>query len=191
MKHFKLIGLILAINLICFFIPHDYFEYLTVQSNGRDALLTIRQCFTYIFMSENTLHLVLNGLFLVSMARLIILTVPDFLFIVYYIIWGVLIGIINYILTANGEYHYLIGNSGVMYGFLGYIVVFMPNMEIKLLGSYKMSFLNFVFFLVSLSIISMAFGTNVYGNVAHISGFILGLITGKIYKNIQLWTKFK
>lgn len=187
MKHFKLIGLILAINLICFFIPREYYQYLTIQSNGTDALQTIGQFFTYIFMSENIFHLILNGLFLVSMARLIVFTVPNILFVAYYILWGVLVGIINYIIASNDTYHYLIGNSGVLYAFIGYITVFSPNIKVKLFGSYKMSFLGYGMVIFSLPIISIVFGHNVYGNIAHISGFILGLITAKIYSRIQLW----
>lgn len=187
MKNFKLIGLVLAINLICFFIPREYYQYLTIQSNGTDALLTIGQCFTYIFMSENIFHLVLNGLFLVSMSRLIVFTIPDILFVAYYILWGVIVGIINYIIASHDTYHYLIGNSGVLYAFIGYSTVFSPNIEVKLFGSYKMSFLGFGIVIFSLPIISIVFGSNVYGDIAHISGFILGLITAKIYKKIHIW----
>jgi membrane associated rhomboid family serine protease len=187
MKHYKLIGLVIAINIICLFIPHEYYQYLTVQSNGTDTLLTILQCFTYSFMSENLIHLFTNTLFLICLARIIYISIPDFLFAVYYIIWGFLIGLVNYILTTNGDYHYLIGNSGVIYGFLGYLMVFIPNTEVELIGSLKMNFYTFCLVILFLSIIDITIGRNVYGNVAHLSGFVLGLITAKIYKRIQLW----
>jgi membrane associated rhomboid family serine protease len=187
MKHYKLISLVIVINIICFFIPHEYYQYLTVQSNGTDPLLTILQCFTYIFMSENLIHLFTNTLFLICMARIIYISISDFLFAVYYILWGVLIGVINYILTTNGDYHYLIGNSGVIYGFLGYLMVLVPNIEVELIGSLKINFYTFCLVILSLSIIDIAIGRNVYGNIAHLSGFVLGLTTAKIYNKIQLW----
>lgn len=186
MKHFKLIWLIIAINIICFFIPHEYFKYLTVQSNEKEVINTVKQSLTYMFMSENWLHLLFNAIFLYSFRKVIYLVVPDSLFLSYYLIWGFIVGLLNYLIAHNFEYSYLIGCSGVLYAFVGYLVVFVSQMEVVLFYRTTISFYTFGLILVSISIIQIAFGSNVYGNIAHINGFILGLITGKIFKKISI-----
>jgi membrane associated rhomboid family serine protease len=187
MKHYKLIWFVIAINAICFFIPHEYFKYLTVQSNEHEAINTLIQSFTYMFMSENWLHILFNTIFLFAFREIIYLVIPDILFVAYYIIWGVLVGILNYLIAHNFSYSYLIGNSGVLYAFMGYLILFVGNTKLELLNGLKISLFNFGVVLISICIIQITMNNNVYGNIAHINGFILGLITAKIYKTIKLW----
>jgi membrane associated rhomboid family serine protease len=186
MKHYKLIWAIIVLNAICFFIPHEYFKYLTVQSNENEVINIVSQSLTYMFMSENWLHLLMNTIFLVAFRKIIVMVVPDALFLVYYIAWGLLVGIVDYLIAYNFEYSYLIGNSGVLYAFIGYLVVFVSTMELELPFGLKISFFTFVVIIISESILHIAFNNNVYGNIAHINGFIFGFITGKIYKKLSI-----
>jgi membrane associated rhomboid family serine protease len=143
MKHFKLIWLIIAINIICFFIPHEYFKYLTVQSNEKEVINTLKQSMTYMFMSENWLHLLWNTIFLFALRNIILMVVPDRLFLAYYLIWGALVGIANFLIAYNFEYSYLIGNSGVLMAFVGYLIVFVGTIKVNLFNKYEISFFSF------------------------------------------------
>jgi membrane associated rhomboid family serine protease len=138
-------------------------------------------------MSENWMHLLWNTVFLFGLRKIIVMIIPDRLILVYYLGWGVLVGLANYLIACNFEYSYLIGSSGVIMAFMGYLVVFVGTMKVNLFYDYKISFFSFAIIILSTSIIQLALGTNVYGNIAHINGFIFGLITGKIYKKISIW----
>jgi len=187
MKHYKLIWLVVVINAICFFIPHEYFKQLTVQSNETKLINVFIQSFAYMFMSENWMHLLFNMVFLFTMSKFLYVLIPNGLFIIYYVIWGFTIGFLHYLLAHNGHYTYLIGCSGVLYAFLSYLVFFVGNTKIEVLNSVEMSLFDFGLILVGICVIQIAIGSNVWGNIAHLNGIILGLITAVIYKKLKLW----
>ena len=187
MKHYKLIWTMIVLNVICFFIPRECFKHLTVQSDETEFINIIGQSLTYMFMSENWMHLLFNMTFLFSIRKLLYMLIPDMLFIVYYAIWGIMIGFLHYLLAHNGHYTYLIGCSGVLYAFLGYLTVFIGNTKIELLNSVEMSLFDFGLILVGICVIQISTGNNVWGNIAHLNGIILGLITAVIYKKLKLW----
>jgi membrane associated rhomboid family serine protease len=67
------------------------------------------------------------------------------------------------------------------------LAFFVGNTKIEVLNSVEMSLFDFGLILVGICVIQIAIGSNVWGNIAHLNGIILGLITAVIYKKLKLW----
>ena len=186
MKHFNPIWLIIAISIICYFIPREYFTALTVQNHETNVVNTLSQSFTYMFLSEHWYHLFSNMTLLIVLRKEIYFYTPPIFIVVFFVIWVFLCGLIYFIISYHiKDYNYLIGGSGAIYGFLGYLINFMPNQKYKILWAWELRYETISQIIIVALVIqgTMIFNKDL-GPLIHIIGMFLGFITGAIYKYI-------
>ena len=68
------------------------------------------------------------------------------------------------------------GASGGIYGVMAALAIMMPQMKVLLWGIIPMTMVRLVILLVIVSLLAIAFGHNVGGEAAHLSGLAMGFL---------------
>lgn len=136
--------------------------------------------FTAIFAHSNLNHLFSNMIFLIVFGKEVIKFISGIEFLIIYFLTGVLANyasVYYYGITSPNEVIYTLGASGATSGVLGaFVVIYIHEYRKKYKNSNNVGM---YFLLVP---ISMLFGNDSSINyVAHIAGFVVGLIVMKIF----------
>ncbi len=156
--------------------------WFAVPSNLNELALKPWTVFTYMFLQENLMHLLLNMVMLYFGGRIFVEYLNSKkLFSVY--IWGGLFGAFLYILAYNGfpvfqnaVYHSIaLGASASVLAVLVAIATHVPNYTVPLIifGRVKLKYV--ALFFIAISMLNIQ-GGNPGGNIAHIGGAFWGFL---------------
>jgi membrane associated rhomboid family serine protease len=183
---------LLIVNFVVFIVTNlipdigeKVYIYGSVWPKSLSNSLQIWRVITYQFLHANVMHLVFNLLVLYFMGPFVERTWGSKAFIKFYLICGAaggivytLLALLN-ILPVGG----MVGASGAIYGIMAALAVMYPQMKILLWGIIPMTMVRLVILLVVVSLITIAFGSNVGGEAAHLSGLGMGFL----YVKYQPW----
>jgi membrane associated rhomboid family serine protease len=145
---------------------------------------------TYQFLHAGVGHLVFNMLVLYFMGPLVERSWGSRAFIKFYLICGAAGGVVYTLMTlanitAPGI---MVGASGAIYGVMAAVAYMFPHLRVLLWGIVPMTMIRLVILLVIISLLTIAFGHNVGGELAHLTG----LGAGFLYVMYKPWfTKFR
>jgi membrane associated rhomboid family serine protease len=133
---------------------------------------------TYQFLHGDVMHLAFNLLVLYFMGPFVERTWGSRAFLKFYLICGAAGGIIYALLARFGIFDIgpMVGASGAIYGVMIALAVMFPQMKVLLWGIIPMTMVRLVILLVIVSLITIAFGHNVGGEAAHLSGLAMGFL---------------
>jgi membrane associated rhomboid family serine protease len=153
---------------------------------------------TSIFLHAGWVHLFSNMWFLKIFGDNIEATLGHIKFLLLYLFWGVVAGIVQYLFLTNSTIP-ILGASGAIAGVLGAYMVFLPHSKIEVLlpiyGLWTTALIPAPFMLLYWFITqlfsgttSIVVGTAAVGGVAwwaHAGGFVAGYLTAKIFPKKQ------
>lgn len=140
--------------------------------------IQIWRVITYQFLHGDPMHLLFNLLVLYFMGPFVERTWGSKAFLKFYLICGAAGGVVYTILALlrilpAGS---MVGASGAIYGVMAALAVMYPQMKVLLWGIIPMTMIRLVILLVIVSLITIAFGSNVGGEAAHLSGLAMGFL---------------
>ena len=133
---------------------------------------------SYQFLHGGMTHLVFNLLVLYFMGPFVERSFGSRAFLKFYLVCGAAGGVVYtllvllHILPAG----VMVGASGGIYGVMAALAIMMPQMRVLLWGIIPMTMVRLVILLVIVSLITIAFGHNVGGEAAHLSGLAMGFL---------------
>jgi membrane associated rhomboid family serine protease len=153
-------------------------EYLSVFPISLGAALQPWRVITYQFLHGDIMHLAFNLLVLYFMGPFVERSFGSRAFLKFYLICGAAGGIIYTLLASVGilDIGPMVGASGAIYGLMIALAVMFPQMKVLLWGIIPMTMVRLVILLVIVSLITIAFGHNVGGEAAHLSGLAMGFL---------------
>lgn len=133
---------------------------------------------TYQFLHAGVGHLVFNMIVLYFMAPLVERTWGSRAFIKFYLICGAAGGLVYTALVMLNVMspRVMVGASGAIYGVMAAIVYTFPTLRVLLWGIVPMTMSRLVVLLVIISFLTIAFGHNVGGELAHLTGLGVGFL---------------
>ncbi len=171
--------LLLVSNILIFILTHTitYYEWYRFGSVPfyllNDGKMFIITSFTSMFIHANVVHIAFNMLALVALGRVIEELVGSSRYVLIYMLSG-LAGVFTHtgysLITGNGVNTPLVGASGAVSGIIGLAAVLGDRYAYVWLGA------QFIFIIAGLS--SIAY-------FAHIGGFALGFIAGRLIYSKQ------
>jgi len=181
--------LLLIINVFCFiifsisilFFP-QFIDFIALKPSNIISNFYLWTFFTSMFMHGGFFHLFVNMLSLVFVGNLSEKILGKKRFILLYLFCGLFAGIFfvlsSFIIPSDFN-TYAVGASGALFGLLGFLMIITPNLPVYMIFipiPIKLKFAAPIM-LVMLWVISLA-GNVPIGNVAHLGGFVIGLIYG-------------
>ena len=141
-------------------------------------MIQIWRVITYQFLHGSVMHLAFNLLVLYFMGPFVERAWGSRVFLKFYLICGAAGGIVYTLLARFGllEIGPMVGASGAIYGVMAALAIMAPKMKILLWGIIPMTMVRLVILLVVVSLITIAFGSNVGGEAAHLSGLAMGFL---------------
>ncbi|MCD6175721.1 MAG: rhomboid family intramembrane serine protease [Planctomycetes bacterium] len=133
---------------------------------------------TYQFLHGGMMHLIFNLMVLYFMGPFVERSLGSRAFLKFYLVCGAAGGVVYTLLVLL---HILppgvmVGASGGIYGVMAALAIMMPQMKVLLWGIIPMTMVRLVILLVIVSLLTIAFGHNVGGEAAHLSGLAMGFL---------------
>lgn len=152
--------------------------YFSVFPITRLMAIQLWRVITYQFLHGKVMHLAFNLLVLYFMGPFIERAWGSKAFLKFYLICGATGGVIYTLLVQLGilPAGSMVGASGGIYGLMAALAVMYPQMRILLWGLIPMTMVRLVILLVIVSLITIAVGSNVGGEAAHLSGLAMGFL---------------
>ncbi|MHC5182239.1 MAG: rhomboid family intramembrane serine protease [Planctomycetota bacterium] len=152
--------------------------YFSVLPITRLMAIQLWRVITYQFLHGSPMHLAFNLLVLYFMGPFVERSWGSKAFLKFFLICGAAGGIVYTILAQlrilpGGS---MVGASGGIYGLMMALAIMYPQMKILLWGIIPMTMVRLVILLVIVSLITIAFGSNVGGEAAHLSGLAMGFV---------------
>lgn len=175
-KFFNITLILICINLIFFFFTY-IFPSLRIYLGM--SLLGLRlhfywQPITYMFVHSGWSHIIFNMLALFMFGIQIERTIGSWEFLLFYMICGILDGIISIILYQLLGYNTLLmGASGAIYAILLLYAVIFPRNKIFIWGIIPVSAPVLVAVYAVIEFVSQMFGRDNVAHLSHLSGFVL------------------
>ena len=153
-------------------------QYFSVLPISLGTALQLWRVITYQFLHGDVMHLGFNLLVLYFMGPFVERAWGSKAFLKFYLICGAAGGIVYTLLARIGllEIGPMVGASGAIYGVMAALAIMAPKMKILLWGIIPMTMVRLVILLVVVSLITIAFGSNVGGEAAHLSGLAMGFL---------------
>ena len=176
------ITLVLLMSIVYFFTYPELSFISTIKFALNSSNVNYFNAVTSLFFHINLVHFIFNILMLTIFGLYLEKYVGSLNFLLIFMFSGIIGNIIQAYTLADA---FILGASTGIFGIIGAIAMREPLMDLKVLGFFKVPMIIFfgLFFLFE-NLISY-FTTNylVFGNLAHIMGFLFGiLITGTIYR---------
>jgi membrane associated rhomboid family serine protease len=142
---------------------------------------------TYQFLHAGVGHLVFNMLVLYFMGPLVERTWGSKAFVKFYLICGAAGGVVYTLMVMLNIMGpgIMVGASGAIYGVMAAVAYMFPQLKVLLWGIIPMTMIRLVILLVIVSLLTIAFGHNVGGELAHLTG----LGAGFAYVMYKPWVK--
>jgi membrane associated rhomboid family serine protease len=176
---------LLIINFVVFIVAHlipdlgeSIYIYGSVWPKSLSNAIQIWRVISYQFLHADVMHLIFNLLVLYFMGPFVERTWGSKAFLKFYLICGAAGGIVYTVLALANVLPVgpMVGASGAIYGIMAALAVMYPQMKILLWGIIPMTMVRLVILLVIVSLITIAFGSNVGGEAAHLSGLAMGFL---------------
>jgi membrane associated rhomboid family serine protease len=190
----NLLSFLIIFNLIAFFIfgililiNNNLIDYIALNPKNLFFNQYFWTLFTSMFMHAGFFHLLANMLSLFFIGGILIKIIGEKRFIFLYLISGIFAGLFFSLLSLliKSEFNsYSVGASGAIFGLVGTLMILTPNLPVYIMFipiPIKMKFAA-PLILFSLWVISLL-GNIPIGNIAHLGGFMVGLIYGLYLKN--------
>jgi membrane associated rhomboid family serine protease len=145
---------------------------------------------TYQFLHGGLMHLAFSLLVLYFMGPFVERSWGSKAFLKFYLICGAAGGIVYTLLALLGilQVGPMVGASGAIYGVMAALAMMYPQMRVLLWGVLPMTMIRLVILLVIVSLLTIAAGSNVGGEAAHLSGLAMGYL----YVKYKPWlTRFR
>ncbi len=171
---------------------YQLFATVPVEIMRGESLYTLG---TNMFLHGDLFHLFGNMLFLWIFADNLEIIIGNLRFLIFYLIGGIVASII-FVLFNQESTLYTLGASGAMAAIMGAYLVFFPNSKIKTfvllflvkIRAYYFMIIWFVFQVVySILELNKAADEGGAAWMAHIGGFLFGLLLARLMKRYQLF----
>lgn len=133
---------------------------------------------SYQFLHAGVGHLVFNMLVLYFMGPLVERSWGSKAFVKFYLICGAAGGVVYTLMVMLNilEPGIMVGASGAIYGVMAAVAYTFPHLRVLLWGIIPMTMIRLVILLVIVSLLTLAFGHNVGGELAHLTGLGAGFL---------------
>ncbi|MCI0499238.1 MAG: rhomboid family intramembrane serine protease [Planctomycetales bacterium] len=170
-----------AIFIVAYLMPAlgEYlYAYGAVCPAGIGMMLQLWRVITYQFLHGGVWHLVFNLMVLYFMGPFVERQWGSKSFLKFYLICGAAGGVVYTLLVLFKALPagMMVGASGGIYGVMAALAMMYPQMKVLLWGVIPMTMVRLVILLVIMSFITIAFGNNVGGEAAHLSGLAMGFL---------------
>jgi membrane associated rhomboid family serine protease len=183
-----------VVFILAYLIPAlgEYLYYYgAVLPTGIGNMLQLWRVITYQFLHGGVWHLVFNLMVLYFMGPFVERQWGSRSFLKFYLTCGAAGGVVYTLLVLLRVLlpaGMMVGASGGIYGVMAALAMMYPQMRVLLWGIIPMTMVRLIILLVIVSLITIAFGSNVGGEAAHLSGLAMGFI----YVKFKPWlTKFR
>ena len=180
----NIINSLIGINIFVFFIQilipniNVYFMMPTVVESFIKQPWSIISSF---FMHGTFFHITFNMLWLYQLGDTLLNNIGKKKFINLYMVGGIITGLsvllYGYLFDINS---YLLGASGAVSVIIFASIYLFPEEIINIFGIFELKMKQIAWGLVVFSVFGL-FGTNTGGNIAHLSGALMGYIYIKLY----------
>ena len=153
-------------------------QYFSVFPISLGEALQPWRVITYQFLHGDVMHLAFNLLVLYFMGPFVERSFGSRTFLKFYLICGAAGGVVYTLLVLLRilPAGIMVGASGGIYGVMAALAIMFPQMKVLLWGIIPMTMVRLVILLVVVSLITIAFGHNVGGEAAHLSGLAMGYL---------------
>lgn len=176
------INLFLLNILIFYFVPLENSLVNLIKFGLFNFDLSLAKAFTSLFFHINIWHLVVNMLILIIFGFHLEKYIGSYKFLSIYIISGMVGNVIQTFATTDAI---VVGASTAIFGIIGATVMREPLLKLNLFGFIKVPLILFFgfFFLLDNFIVFYTNDLIVNSNIAHIIGFLIGVLLTGIYYN--------
>lgn len=202
-ENLSITGWIIIINIVVFLavLIASYFytnllDYIALKPADFLAGKNMWTLFTHMFMHGSFLHLFVNMFVLFSLGSLMEKIIGRKRFLAFYLISGIFAGLLFVLLagffgTGIGALVFgtpdvaAVGASGAIFAIAGLFVILLPKVRFSIIFFPFFSLPGYIMIpivLILTWVVSLAGGLAV-GNVAHLGGFLAGLVYGFYLKN--------
>lgn len=154
-----------------------------VNVGGMSSDTNITHIITSLFAHQSASHFIVNMVILTVLGHIILDSYNTTEFLITYFMSGVLSNVYMLAIINDGT---ALGASGCLFGLLGLMLVgaLMPTKKTQNLNHIKGYVLGLVVIYITLSIVTISNGTNIY---SHIVGFLIGIFIGLAVMIINKW----
>jgi membrane associated rhomboid family serine protease len=134
---------------------------------------------TYQFLHGGVGHLVFNMLVLYFMGPFVERAWGGRAFIKFYLICGAAGGFLytSLVMMKVMQPGVMVGASGAIYGVMAAVAYMFPRLRVLLWGIIPMTMIRLIILVVIISLLTIAFGQNVGGELAHMTGLGVGFLS--------------
>ena len=170
-----------AVFILSMLVPNigNYiYQFGAIDTSQDTNILQVWRVISYQFLHGDVMHLAFNLLVLYFMGPFIERSFGSKPFLKFYLVCGAAGGVIYSILVLLRVLPpgIMVGASGGIYGVMAALAIMFPHMKVLLWGIVPMTMVRLVILLVVVSFITIAFGHNVGGEAAHLSGLAMGFL---------------
>lgn len=175
---------VLILNSIIFYFTFPKISLIelikySLNYNNLNILSTI----TSLFFHANIYHFGINMIILLMFGFILEKQIGSIKFLIIYLISGICA---NFIQSYLIQKSFVLGASGAIFGIIGSLIMIKPLLSVRLFGIFKMPLIIvFGAFFIFSNMINDIISKNIQiisGDIAHITGFLIGLlITGTLY----------
>ena len=170
-----------AVFILSMLVPNigNYiYQFGAIDTSQDTNILQVWRVISYQFLHGDVMHLAFNLLVLYFMGPFIERSFGSKPFLKFYLVCGAAGGGIYSILVLLRVLPpgIMVGASGGIYGVMAALAIMFPHMKVLLWGIVPMTMVRLVILLVVVSFITIAFGHNVGGEAAHLSGLAMGFL---------------
>ena len=154
------------------------YKFGAVDTSQSTNIFQVWRVITYQFLHGDVMHLAFNLLVLYFMGPFVERSFGSRTFLKFYLICGAAGGVVYTLLVLLRilPAGIMVGASGGIYGVMAALAIMFPQMKVLLWGIIPMTMVRLVILLVVVSLITIAFGHNVGGEAAHLSGLAMGYL---------------
>ena len=154
------------------------YKFGAVDTSQSTNTLQVWRVISYQFLHGDVMHLAFNLLVLYFMGPFVERSFGSRTFLKFYLICGAAGGVVYTLLVLLRilPAGIMVGASGGIYGVMAALAIMFPQMKVLLWGIIPMTMVRLVILLVVVSLITIAFGHNVGGEAAHLSGLAMGYL---------------
>ena len=154
------------------------YKFGAVDTSQSTNTLQVWRVISYQFLHGDVMHLAFNLLVLYFMGPFVERSFGSRTFLKFYLICGAAGGVVYTLLVLLRilPAGIMVGASGGIYVVMAALAIMFPQMRVLLWGIIPMTMVRLVILLVVVSLITIAFGHNVGGEAAHLSGLAMGYL---------------
>ena len=156
------------------------YEFGVVYPYSFINIIQVWRLVTYQFLHDpgHIWHLVFNMIVLYFMGPFVERSFGSRAFLKFYLVCGAAGGVVYtlFVLLRILPAGVMVGASGGIYGVMAALAIMFPQMKVLLWGIIPMTMVRLVILLVIVSLLTIAFGHNVGGEAAHLSGLAMGFL---------------